>query len=227
MEIISSEGLSFSEFYILKRVLTMYQPPSAETELLSVYKVFLYCSCQFTKTGFMSLFENSPVIIDIIPVDSPCDITQQDYKPEASLLVIFGCDDSLDLSARAAWFAWRFKQNNLINKMMCVHMYSERGLSYCNGLFDFPLYGSVVQLKKHIIMLLMSPKNSEEARTHTIKLTPREKELASCLSEGLSVRDISTKMGVSKKTILVVRMGIVKKIGVKNRNYIHKLKFLY
>lgn len=202
----------------------MYQPPPAAAESVSVYKVFLYCSCQFTKTGFISLLENSPVMIDIIPVDSPCDITQQDYKPEASLLVIFGYDDSLDFSARAAWFAWCCKQNNLINKMMCVHIYSERGLSYCNGLYDFPLYSSVVQFKKHIIKLLMSPKSSEKTKTQTITLTPREKELASCLSEGLSVRDISARMGVSEKTILVVRMGIIKKMGLKNRNYIHKLK---
>lgn len=204
----------------------MLQSSPVEMDSALVHKIFLYCSCQFTKLGFISLFENSPVQVDIIPVDSPDYKIQQSYKYGVSLLVIFGYDDSLYLSARAAWFKWCWKQNTLTNKSMCVHMYSERCFSYCNGRYDFPANGSAMQIKKHIVKLLNDPKLSDFTDSRSINLTPREKKFMSFVYEGLSVRDIAGRMELNEKTILVVRMTIIKKMGLKNRNYIHSLKWL-
>lgn len=170
----------------------------------------------------MSLFENSQIPVHVIPVVAPDDITQYSDVPGAKLLVITDHDDSLWYCASAARFEWNWKQHALTRTIMCVHMYSGRRFSYRNGDFDFPSYGTVRQVKQHIIMLLNNI-TPDIPVSQQVALTPREKELMHCITEGLSVRDIAGRMGISEKTVLVTRMAIIKKMGLKNRNYLHRI----
>lgn len=75
-------------------------------------------------------------------------------------------------------------------------------------------------------MLLNDTLLTQKHVNHSIFLTSREKDIMLCISEGLSVRSIARKMGVSERTILVFRMSIIKKMGFKNRNHIHRLNFI-
>lgn len=205
----------------------MHNSFSSESVLPLCHQVFLYCSCQYTKQAFIYLFKQSFVPVHVIPVETPDDITLYNDVQGRRLLVITGHDDSLRYSARAAWFELCWKQNVLTSSIMCVHMYSRRSFSYRKGNFDFPSYGPVRRIRQHITNLLNEVTPQYIPVSQSVTLTPREKELMFFISEGLSVRDIAGRMDVSEKTVLNIRMTIIKKMGLKNRNYLHRINFTH
>ncbi|ECP1951353.1 helix-turn-helix transcriptional regulator [Salmonella enterica] len=188
-------------------------------------QVFLYCSCRYTTLGFVSIFNGISTPIEIIQIERPEDISKLLDKSKKKLLVVSTHDDSLYFSARAAWFELCWEQSALTKGIIRIHMFSEGGFSRKNGYYDFSLNDSIEQIREHIIMLLNAKLNNKRNVNHSISLTPREKELILCISEGLSVKAIARKMGVSKRTIFVFRMSVIKKMGFRNRNHIHRLNF--
>ncbi|WP_370612106.1 helix-turn-helix transcriptional regulator [Citrobacter meridianamericanus] len=190
-----------------------------------LYQVFLYCSCQYTALGFVSMFKG--MSIEVVHIEHPEDIGNFLNKSKRQLLVVSTHDDSLYFSARAVWFELCWEQNVFTKEIMRVRMFSEGNFSRKNGYYDFSLNDPIDQIKEHIMMLLKDTSFNRKHINHSIALTSREKELMLCISEGLSVKNIARKMGVSERTILVFRMSIIKKMGFRNRNHIHRLNFRY
>ncbi|HYJ37285.1 MAG TPA: response regulator transcription factor [Chitinophagaceae bacterium] len=56
----------------------------------------------------------------------------------------------------------------------------------------------------------------DDERSNIDKLTPREIEVISCLRDGLSSKQIATKLSLTVKTVEVHRHNILKKLNVKN-----------
>ncbi|QIU92561.1 helix-turn-helix domain-containing protein [Yokenella regensburgei] len=189
------------------------------------YQIFLYCSCQYTAMGFSSLFKEMSPLIEIVHIEYPEDIFNLLDKSKKQLFVISTHDDSLYFSARSVWFELCLEDNALTKGLTRIHMFSEGNFSRKNGYHDFSMNDSTEQIKQHIIMFLTNSLLTERHVNHSVSLTSREKELMNFISEGLSVRAIARKMGVSERTILVFRMSIIKKMGLRNRNHIHKLNF--
>lgn len=189
------------------------------------YQVFLYCSCRYTTLGFISIFHGISTPIEIIQIEHPEELNTLLDKSKKKLLVVCTHDDSLYFSARAAWFELCWEQNTLTKSIIRIRMFSEGGFSRRNGYYDFSLNDSIEQIRAHIIMLLNANLHTKRNVNHSISLTPREKELILCISEGLSVKGIARKMGVSERTIFVFRTSVIKKMGFRNRNHIHRLNF--
>lgn len=190
-----------------------------------VYQVFLYCSCQYTILGLHSIFKGASPRVEIIHIEHPENIGKLLDKSKRQLLIVATHDDSIYFSARAFWFEFCWGQNILTKGIMRVHMFSDGNFSRKNSYHDFSLNDSTEQIREHIMMLLNNLLLTERHVNHSVSLTSREKELMNFISEGLSVRAIARKMGVSERTILVFRMSVIKKMGFRNRNHIHRLNF--
>ncbi|MFS9421733.1 LuxR C-terminal-related transcriptional regulator [Citrobacter sp. C411] len=189
------------------------------------YQVFLYCSCRYTTLGFFSIFKGISIPLEIVHIDAPESMVKFLNKSKRQLLVVATHDDSLHFSARAAWFELCCEQNAFIKGIMRTRMFSEGNFSRKNGYYDFSLNDPVDQIREHIVMLLKDTSLTQKCINHNFALTSREKELMFCISEGLSVKAIAKKMGVSERTILVFRTSVVKKMGLRNRNHIQSLNF--
>ncbi len=189
------------------------------------YQVFLYCSCRYTVLGFVSIFKGMSTPIEIVHVEYPEDIRKYLNKSKKQLLVVSTHDDSLYFSARSIWFELCLEQNAFTKGIMRVRMFSEGNFSQKNGYYDFSLNAPIEKIREHINMFLNNTLLAQKHVNHSIVLTSREKELILYISEGLSVKAIARKMGISERTILVFRMSIIKKMGFRNRNHIHRLNF--
>ncbi|STA76186.1 two component system sensor kinase SsrB [Citrobacter freundii] len=201
----------------------MHSLSSGQEKYYPFYQIFLYCSCQYTKIGFMSLLGDASLQIQVIPVESVEDVEMLPHKSKKQLLVICSHDDSLYFSARSIWFEWCWKQNVLTNNIMCIRMFSEGNFSRENGYYDFSLCDSNEQTKKHIVKLLGKSFPPGRYVNYMTPLTPREKEVMKFISEGLSLREISERMSVSERNVSLFRMSIIKKMGFRNRNHINIL----
>lgn len=199
--------------------------PPAKDRGGQAYQVFLYCSCRYTVLGFISAFRDMSNSIEIVHIEDPEDIGKFLDKSKRQLLVVSSHDNSLYFSARAVWFETCWEQKAFTKDIMHVRMFSEGNFSRKNGYYDFSLNDPIERIKGHITMLLNDSLLTPKHVNHSIVLTSREKELILCISEGLSVRAIARKMGVSERTILVFRMSVIKKMGFRNRNHIHRLNF--
>ncbi|MDQ4429061.1 LuxR C-terminal-related transcriptional regulator [Yokenella regensburgei] len=197
----------------------------AEAGGYPAYQIFLYCSCQYTALGFSSLFKGMSPLIEITHIEYPRNICDLLDKSKKQLLVVSTHDDSLYFSAQSAWFELSLEENVHTKEVVRVHMFSEGNFSRKNSYHDFSLNESTEQVRKHIIMLLTNSLFTKRHVNPSMALTFREKELINYISLGLSVRDIAKKMGVCERTILVFRMTIIKKMGFRNRNHIHRLNF--
>ncbi len=56
-----------------------------------------------------------------------------------------------------------------------------------------------------------------EARTRLEHLTPRELEVLSCVAEGLDDKGLSSRLGISEKTVRIHMSSIFSKLGVQSR----------
>ncbi|WP_370605028.1 helix-turn-helix transcriptional regulator [Citrobacter braakii] len=189
------------------------------------YQVFLYCSCRYTVLGFASIFKGMSIPIEIVHIEYPEDIGKYLKKSKKQLFVVSTHDDSLYFSARAIWFELCLEQNSITKGVMRVRMFSDGNFSQKKGCYDFSLNAPIGQIREHIIMLLNNALLTQKQVNHNIFLTAREKELMLFISEGLSVKAMARKMGVSERTILVFRMSIIKKMGFRNRNHLHRMNF--
>ncbi|HGB5374768.1 TPA: helix-turn-helix transcriptional regulator, partial [Salmonella enterica subsp. diarizonae serovar 61:l,v:z35] len=183
-------------------------------------------SCRYTALGFITIFNGISIPLEIIHIEDSEDLGKFFNKSKKQLLVITTHDDSLYFSARAVWFELCWEQSVFTKEIMRIRMFSEGNFSRKNGYYDFALNSPVDQIREHIIMLLQETSLTRRYIDHNIALTLREKELLLYISEGLSVKTIAKKMRVSEKTILVFRMSIIKKVGFRNRNHIHRLNFM-
>lgn len=190
------------------------------------YQVILYCSCQFTALGFISIFNGISIPLEIIHIKKPEEIGDFLDKSKRHLIVVSTHDDSLYFSARAVWFEMCLEQNEFTKGIMRIRMFSEGNFSRKNGYYDFSLNDPIVQIRDHIIMLLKKTSLTRKHINHNIALTSRERELLLYIYKGLSVKKIAKKMGISERTILVFRMSLIKKMGFRNRNHIHILNFM-
>lgn len=134
------------------------------------------------------------------------------------MLVIAGNNNSLYYSARALWFEWCWKNNKDTMKTMCIHMFT-RGSSYDNGYYDFPANSDILNIKKHIIGMFNDKSIFDNYTSKPPLLTHRQKVFLSYTTEGLSIKDIASQMGITEKTVLAIRSSIMRKIGLKNRYY--------
>jgi two-component system, NarL family, response regulator NreC len=65
-------------------------------------------------------------------------------------------------------------------------------------------------------------KNSNVPQTSYDRLSPREREVLKLLAEGLSVKEIATRLNLSVKTVDVHKTNLMKKIDVHNRTELIK-----
>ena len=65
-------------------------------------------------------------------------------------------------------------------------------------------------------------KNSNVPQTSYDRLSPREREALKLLAEGLSVKEIATRLNLSVKTVDVHKTNLMKKIDVHDRTELIK-----
>jgi len=65
-------------------------------------------------------------------------------------------------------------------------------------------------------------KNSSVPQTSYDRLSPREREVLKLLAEGLSVKEIATRLNLSVKTVDVHKTNLMKKIDVHDRTELIK-----
>jgi len=75
-------------------------------------------------------------------------------------------------------------------------------------------YLSPVVLKK---VMETYVKNTNRPQTSYDRLSPREREVLKLLAEGLSVKEIATRLDLSVKTVDAHKTNLMKKIGVHDR----------
>jgi DNA-binding NarL/FixJ family response regulator len=76
------------------------------------------------------------------------------------------------------------------------------------------------------VMQSFSPESLKESppkERHTPTLTEREKEILTCVAEGLSTKQIAKKLFISPRTVEVHRSNMIKKLGAQNAAELVKL----
>ncbi|RIV23312.1 DNA-binding response regulator [Fibrisoma montanum] len=86
----------------------------------------------------------------------------------------------------------------------------------------YPTSASSVIIR-HLVLPNASRRNREPATDETgsagslwNKLTPREEQILTCLTEGMSSREIADRFDISPNTVANQRASIIRKAGVKN-----------
>lgn len=63
----------------------------------------------------------------------------------------------------------------------------------------------------------LPPQPKRRGRKRTMRLSPREQDIVTFISQGLSNRDISQKMGISEQSVKNLVSRVLKKQGFRNR----------
>jgi two-component system response regulator NreC len=135
------------------------------------------------------------------------DATRRVHKSDASVKVlILTMHDEEELVARcleagaAGYIIKDAPASQLIYAIEAV----QRGEKYLSPAVLNKVIGGYVQ-------------NSARPRTSYDRLSPREREILKLLAEGLSVKDVATRLNLSVKTVEVHKYNLMKKIDVHDR----------
>jgi len=129
-----------------------------------------------------------------------------DALPQIHVLMLSMHDEMLyaerALAAGASGYIMKHEaMENLISAIRCV----ARGKTYVSA-----------QMSERIVARLTGRSSATEALSPLERLTNREREVFTLIGQGLATRDISTRLGLSVKTIETHQARIKDKLGLTN-----------